>query len=304
MDKDTNDGEASALGSEQAEDRVAVRGGAASVGGLNLGVSLHGSVFKGRVGSGASKDSTIGVVSEEQLDNVRVLVLNVRVVSAELLERAAGLLEAVLGDQVAGGLDQGGEQEELEQGGETVDSEEEAPEGRVAEAEAEQVGDENTDDDEELEHGAHGTTALDGGDLSDVGGCDNTAETATETDDDTTDNELGLVVGETEQEGAENEEDVGNEHGPEASVQVLDSATAQSSGEGAQAEGTDSKALQSKIQMMGAACEYYFFQDVIATMVVKSKQKSHQKIAVSVYLCNIDSDTSNPARTKSQIEQG
>lgn len=171
-------------------------------------------------------------------------MLNVGVVAAELLERVASLFDAVLGNQVAGGLDHRGEHEELDQARDTVDGEEDAPAGGDAETEANQVGDENTDDDQELEHGAHGTTALDSGDLSDVGGGDDTAETASETNDDTTDNELGLVVGEAEEEGAEDEEDVGDKHGPETSVHVLDGAAAQSSGKGAETEGTDSEALR------------------------------------------------------------
>lgn len=243
MDQDTNDGQAAALGGEQAGDRVVVGGGTTHFSSHNLGVGLHVVILKGRVTSSGSAAGVVAV-SEEQLNNVRELVLNVGVVAAELLERVASLLKAVLGDQVAGGLDQRGEHEELDQARDTVDGEEDAPAGSDAEAEADQVGDENTDDDQELEHGAHGTTALDSGDLSDVGGGDDTAKTASETNDDTTNNELGLVVGEAEEEGADDEEDIGDEHGPETSVHVLDGTTAQSSGKGAETEGTDSEALR------------------------------------------------------------
>lgn len=239
MDEDSDDCEAPALGGEETSDRVVL--GGTGVGGSDgsLGVGLV--LLKGRVLVGASSGGR--TTSQNQLHNIGKLVLNVGVGATELLEGNASLLEAVLGDEVTGRLDKGGEQEHLDQGGDTVDGEEDAPLGGSAKAKTDQVGDQDTDDNEELVHGSHGTTALDRRNLSEVGGSNDTSKTAGKTDNDTTDNELGLVVGQSEKNGTDNEEDVTDEHGLLATKDVLDSSSRETTGQGTKTEGANSETL-------------------------------------------------------------
>lgn len=224
MDEDSDDCETPALGGEETGDRVVIGGTGVGDGDGGLGVGL---VLKGRVLVGASSG---GTTSQKQLDNIGKFVLNVGVGATEFLEGNAGLLEAVLGDEVTGRLDKGGEQEHLDQGRNTVDGEEDAPLGGSTEAKTDQVGDQDADDNEQLVHGSHGTTTLDRRDLSEVGGGNDTSKTAGKTDDDATDNELGLVGGQAEKNGADNEEDVTDEHSLLATKDVLDSSSNETTG--------------------------------------------------------------------------
>jgi hypothetical protein len=139
----------------------------------------------------------------------------------------------------------------LDQGGKGVDGKEDAPLVTSAEAKTDQVGKQDTDDNEELKHGSHGTTALDGRDLSDVGGGNDSSETAGKTDDDTADNELSLVVGQGDEKGAENKEDVGDKHGALAAKEVLDGSSRETTDQGTKTEGANSETLKDRNKKNG-----------------------------------------------------
>lgn len=237
MDEDSNNSETTALRSEETRDRVIFAG--AGVGRRDGGLSVDLGLFEGRVLVRSGGRTT----SQNQLHNVGKLLLNVGVGATELLEGNAGLLEAVSGDEVTGRLDKGRKQEHLDQSGDSVDGEEDAPFRASAEAKTDQVRKQDTGDNEELVHGSHGATALDGRDLSEVSGGNNSSKTAGKTNDDTTDNELSLVIGQGDEKGAEDEEDVGDKHGALTTKEILDGSSRETTHQGTKTEGADSETL-------------------------------------------------------------